>query len=183
MILPTLALRFQPRFRPLVSDCSRVFEYAKIRTVLQSNTETALLRRGKWKISENSHKDMMPLVSILNEFACKTFMTKSKSLCRVANCSHGKPARAGILAIFLATLSPPHSMSTVTENVVNANFQKVKEWKAIATSKRAASYHFILHPRATCCVTHGKSSPMGNSLRSNTGYASLALTAVNTSCF
>ena len=89
----------------------------------------------------------------------------------------------GILAIFLATLSPPHSMSTVTENVVNANFQKVKEWKVIATSKRAASYLFILHPRATCCVTHGKSSPMGNSLRSNTGDAGLALTAVNTSCF
>ena len=72
-------------------------------------------------------------------------------------------------------------MSTVTENVVNANLQKVKEWKVIATIKRAASYHFILHPWATCCVTHGKSSPMGNSLLSNTGDAGLALTAVNRS--
>ena len=72
-------------------------------------------------------------------------------------------------------------MSTVTENVVNANLQKVREWKVIPTSKRAASYHYYLHPWATSCITHGKSSPMGNSLCSNTGDAGLALTAMNTS--
>ena len=64
--------------------------------------------------------------------------------------------------IFLATLSPPHSMSTVTENVVNANLQKVREWKVIATSKRAASYHYYPSPMGNFLhypweiVTHGQ---------------------------
>ena len=41
--LPSLALCFQPRSKPLILfDCSRILEYAKIRTVLQSTTQCAL---------------------------------------------------------------------------------------------------------------------------------------------